>query len=179
MNTEQKRDLAKHVFKIAHLTGEFKLRSGITSNEYFDKYQFESNPELLVSIAIQLNHLINDIDFDYLAALEMGGIPIATAMAMLNKKSMVFVRKEAKEYGTAKLAEGPEINGKDLLIVEDVVTSGGQIIISANDLRQRGAKVSKAVCVIDREQGGREKLQAEGIELISLFTMSELKDAQN
>lgn len=176
MNELQKKDLAKHVFKIAHLTGEFKLRSGAVSNEYFDKYQFESNPELLMSIAIQLNHLVNDLDFDYLAALEMGGIPIATAMALINKKSMVFVRKEAKEYGTAKLAEGPEINGKELLVVEDVVTSGGQIILSTNDLRARGAKVSKAVCVIDREAGGKEKLAENGIELISLFTMSELKN---
>lgn len=177
MNEAQKKDLAKHVYDIAHLTGEFKLRSGVISNEYFDKYQFESNPELLVSIAIQLNHIINSLEYDYLAALEMGGIPIATAMAMMNKKSMVFVRKEAKEYGTAKLAEGPEIKNSNLLIVEDVVTSGGQIIISANDLRERGATITDAVCVIDREAGGREKLAEAGITLHSLFTMSELKDA--
>lgn len=177
MNELQKKDLAKHVFNIAHITGEFKLRSGVISNEYFDKYQFESNPELLASIAIQLNHLISGFDFDYLAALEMGGIPIATAMAMMNKKSMVFVRKEAKEYGTAKLAEGPLIAEQELLIVEDVVTSGGQIIISTKDLRDRGAIVNKAVCVIDREAGGREKLAEHGIELFSLFTMTELKNA--
>jgi len=177
MNEAQKKDLAKHVYDIAHLTGEFKLRSGVISNEYFDKYQFESNPELLVSIAIQLNHVVNSLEYDYLAALEMGGIPIATAMAMMNKKSMVFVRKEAKEYGTAKLAEGPEIKNTNLLIVEDVVTSGGQIIISANDLRERGATITDAVCVIDREAGGREKLAEAGITLHSLFTMSELKDA--
>ena len=177
MNEAQKKDLAKHVYDIAHLTGEFKLRSGVISNEYFDKYQFESNPELLVSIAIQLNHVVNSLEYDYLAGLEMGGIPIATAMAMMNKKSMVFVRKEAKEYGTAKLAEGPEIKNTNLLIVEDVVTSGGQIIISANDLRERGATINDAVCVIDREAGGREKLAEAGITLHSLFTMSELKDA--
>lgn len=177
MNEAQKNDLAKHVFNIAHLTGEFKLRSGVISNEYFDKYQFESNPELLVSIAIQLNHLINTLDFDYLAPLEMGGIPIATAMAMLNKKSMVFVRKEAKEYGTAKLAEGPEIKDTTLLIVEDVVTSGGQIILSANDLRERGAKITDAICVIDREAGGKEKLAEVGIKLHALFTMTDLKNS--
>jgi orotate phosphoribosyltransferase len=177
MNELQKKDLAKHVFNIAHITGEFKLRSGVISNEYFDKYQFESNPELLASIAIQLNHLVNGLDYDYLAPLEMGGIPIATAMAMMNKKSMVFVRKEAKKYGTAKLAEGPVISEQELLIVEDVVTSGGQIIISAKDLRERGAIVRKAVCVIDREAGGREKLAEVGIELISLFTMTELKNS--
>lgn len=177
MSNSPKNDLAKHVYNVSHLTGEFKLRSGIISNEYFDKYQFESNSELLISIAIQLNRLASLIKFDYMAALEMGGIPVATAMSMLNKKSMVFVRKEAKQYGTAKLAEGPDINGKTLLIIEDVVTSGGQIIISANELRERGATINDAICVIDRESGGREKLAEAGIKLHSLFTMSELKDA--
>ena len=177
MKNSQKKDLAKHVFNISHITGEFKLRSGVISNEYFDKYQFESNSELLISIAIQLNRFASILQFDYLAALEMGGIPIATAMSMLNKKSMVFVRKEAKQYGTAKLAEGPDINGKSLLIIEDVVTSGGQIILSANDLRERGAVITDAICVIDRESGGKEKLAEVGIKLHSLFTMTELKDA--
>lgn len=177
MSNSQKNDLAKHVFNISHITGEFKLRSGVISNEYFDKYQFESNSELLISIAIQLNRFASILQFDYLAALEMGGIPIATAMSMLNKKSMVFVRKEAKQYGTAKLAEGPDINGKSLLIIEDVVTSGGQIILSANDLRERGAVITDAICVIDRESGGKEKLAEVGIKLHSLFTMSELKEA--
>ena len=177
MSNSQKKELAKHVFNISHITAEFKLTSGVISNEYFDKYQFESNSELLISIAIQLNRFASILQFDYLAALEMGGIPIATAMSMLNKKSMVFVRKEAKQYGTAKLAEGPDINGKSLLIIEDVVTSGGQIILSANDLRERGAVITDAICVIDRESGGKEKLAEVGIKLHSLFTMTELKDA--
>ncbi len=112
---------------------------------------------------------------DYLAGLEMGGIPVATALGQVTSQPVLFVRKEAKAYGTAKLAEGPDFAGKHLLIVEDVVTSGGQINISTGQLRELGATITHALCVIDRESGGRENLAAEGIELISLFTMSDLK----
>ena len=89
----------------------------------------------------------------------------------------VFVRKEAKTYGTCQLAEGSEISGKRLCIVEDVVTSGGAILDAARELRARGAELGPVTCVIDRESGGREKLAVEGLELFALYTMSELKAA--
>ncbi len=167
-------ELAKQIYKVAHITGEFTLRSGIISNEYFDKYQFEVRPQLLISIAEHLGARL-PLGIDLLAGLEVGGIPIATAIGLARNLPMVFVRKEAKKYGTAKLVEGFDVSEKELLIVEDIITSGGQVILSAKDLRTMGAKITRAVCVIDREQGGREALAAEGIELISLFTMSELK----
>lgn len=110
-----------------------------------------------------------------LAGLEMGGIPIATLLSQKSKLPTLFIRKKAKEHGTCKLVEGGEVKNKRLLIIEDVVTSGGQIILSANDLRSLGAKVEHAICVIDRESGGKEKLAKEGIKLYSLFTISELK----
>jgi orotate phosphoribosyltransferase len=106
----------------------------------------------------------------------MGGIPIATAISLITGLSMVFVRKKAKDYGTRRIAEGMDIKNKELLVVEDVVTSGGQIILSVNELRQAGAIIKYAVCVIDREQGGKENLENAGIELIPLFTMSEIKN---
>lgn len=171
-----KTELAKQIYDSAYLTGEFLLRSGKISNEYFDKYQFEAVPTILNEVANHLAQVI-DFDFDYLAALEMGGIPIATALSMKINKPMIFVRKKAKEYGTQKFAEGPSIIDKKLLIVEDVVTSGGQIIISTNQLRGEGAIIEKAICVIDRESGGKESLQKEGIQLIPLFTMTELKQS--
>jgi orotate phosphoribosyltransferase len=169
-----KNELAQKIFEVSHLTGRFKLRSEIISNEYFDKYQFESRPELLSEISTHLISIIPN-DFDILAGLEVGGIPIATVMGISINKPIVFVRKEAKKYGTAKLVEGVEINNSKLLVIEDVVTSGGQIILSVEELRKLGAKIDKAICVIDREQGGKEALEKNGIELISLFTMSELK----
>jgi len=169
-----KNELSKRIFQVSHLIGEFKLRSGIISNEYFDKYQFESDIELLNEISKHLSEIIN-FDYDLLAGLEIGGIPIATALGLRTNKSIVFVRKKAKEYGTAKIIEGQDIKNKELLIVEDVVTSGGQILLSVEDLRKEGAIINKAVCIIDREQGGKEALKNTGITLLSLFTMSELK----
>ena len=115
-------------------------------------------------------------EYDLLAGLELGGVPIATSISLETGKPVVFVRKQAKEYGTCKFAEGMDVKGKKLLIVEDVVTSGGQVVISTNDLRQHGAIIEKAICVIDREAGGKEALAKIGIELTPLFTMTELKE---
>ncbi len=167
-------ELAKSIFDVAHITGEFRLRSGIVSNEYFDKYQFESRPNLLAAIARHIVPVLPS-DFTVLAGLEVGGIPIATSIGLLIEKPIVFVRKEAKKYGTAKLVEGAGVADERLLIIEDVVTSGGQIILSVKDLRALGADITHAMCVIDREQGGREALKEIGVELVPLFTMSELK----
>lgn len=101
-------------------------------------------------------------------------------MTMLSQRSgypSLFVRKKAKAYGTCKLAEGGDIAGKRLVIIEDVVTSGGQIGLSAQDLRALGATVTDVLCVIDREAGGQANLEAEGLKLHPLFTMSELQQA--
>lgn len=169
-----KSELAKEIYKSAHLKGEFLLRSGAISNEYFDKYQFEARPHILQAIAQHIVPII-PAGYDLMAALEMGGIPIGTAISLINGSNLVFVRKEAKKYGTNKLAEGFDVAGKKLVIIEDVVTSGGQIVISANELRELGATIETAICVIDRESGGKENLDKDGINLISLFTMSEIK----
>lgn len=169
-------ELASAIFQTAHITGEFLLRSGAVSHEYFDKYLFEARPELLRQIAKHLvPHVPNDVEV--LAGLEMGGIPIATALSLETGMIAAFVRKKAKEYGTRKLAEGADIAGKRVLVVEDVITSGGQVVISTNDLRARGAIVEDVVCVIDRESGGREALAAAGLQLHALFTMTELKSS--
>lgn len=165
--------LGQKIYQTAHLTGEFLLRSGAISNQYFDKYRFEAQPILLRQIAEALEPLVPD-EVDMLAGLEMGGIPIVTMLSQITGLPAVFVRKKAKEYGTRKLAEGNDIAGKKLLVVEDVVTSGGQVVLSTKDLRERGAIVTNAICVIDRESTGRANLAEIGVELAALFTMSEL-----
>lgn len=164
--------LAQRVYQAAHLTGEFTLRSGIVSNEYFDKYQFESDPVLLRDICTEMAKLVPE-DTDYLAGLEMGGIAIVTVLSQITGIPALFVRKEAKKYGTAKLAEGPDYQGKRLTIVEDVVTSGGQIVLSHQDLIEAGAICDQALCALDREQGGRDKLSEAGIHLHSVLTKSD------
>ena len=168
-------ELAARIFAASHLKGSFLLRSGQTSTEYFDKYQFESDPRLLVEIAKGLVPLIPSTT-DYLGALEMGGIPIATALSLQTGIPVVFVRKEAKEYGTCKFAEGPAIKGKNLTLIEDVITTGGQVVLSCQDLRSEGAIVDTVLCVIDRSQGQSEKMKEAGITHRALFTMAELKE---
>lgn len=168
-----KQQLAQEIYNVSHLTGEFKLRSGLVSNEYFDKYLFESNPTLLNEIATQLSKLIPE-GTEVLAGLEMGGIPIATALSLKTGIPVVFVRKEAKAYGTCKLAEGIDIQQKNVCIIEDVVTTGGQIILSAKDLIEVGANVKNVLCVIDRKQSGKENLAEAGLVLNSLLTIDDL-----
>jgi orotate phosphoribosyltransferase len=169
-------DLARAIFDAAHLTGHFTLRSGATSTQYFDKYLFESDPVLLRAIAEHLAPLVPS-GTEALAGLELGGVPLATALGQVTGLPVRFVRKEAKTYGTCNLAEGGPLDGMAVTVVEDVVTSGGQVITSCGDLRQRGADIRGVVCVIDREAGGPEALAAHDLTLSPLFRMAELTAA--
>ena len=166
--------LARRIYDTAHLTGHFRLRSGATSDEYFDKYLFESDPALLRAIAEAMAPLV-PAGVDALAGLELGGVPLATALSQVTGLPTRFVRKEAKAYGTCRLAEGGDVDGERLVVVEDVVTSGGQVVISCGDLRKRGADILRVLCVIDREAGGAGALRAEGLDLHALFTMTDLR----
>lgn len=169
-------ELASRIFRASHLTGEFRLRSGATAREYFDKYQFEAIPELLRAIATQLVPLV-PAGTQVLAGLELGGVAIATALSLTTGLPAAFVRKTAKTYGTCQLAEGASIAGRRVLVVEDVVTSGGQIVQSCAQLRALGADVAAALCVIDRETGGRQALARVDLTLNALFTKTELDRA--
>jgi orotate phosphoribosyltransferase len=168
--------LARSVYDVAHITGTFRLRSGVTSNEYFDKYLFEADPALLRDLATAMAPLVPE-GTDALAGLELGGVPLATMLSQVTGLPTRFVRKKAKEYGTEKLAEGGDIAGQRVCVVEDVVTSGGQVVESCDALRAEGAVITGVLCVIDREAGGSANLTAAGLPLTPLFTMSELKAA--
>lgn len=168
--------LARRIHERAHLTGSFVLRSGAASSEYFDKYLFESDLRLLHQIAQALVELLPE-QVEVLAGLELGGVPLATVCSQVSGLPTAFVRKQAKSYGTGRLAEGGPLAGRRLAVIEDVVTSGGQVIESCRKLRDEGAEIAAVLCVIDREAGGAENLVAEGLQLRSLFTMSGLQDA--
>lgn len=169
-------ELARRIHAVSHLTGQFTLRSGRTATEYFDKYRFEGDPVLLDDIAQRMAPLV-PFGTEVLAGLEMGGIPVVTALGRHTGLPCAFVRKQAKPYGTRRLAEGAELAGRSVLVVEDVVTSGGQIVQSTAELRALGAVVTEALCVVDREQGGTEALAAEGVTLLSLLTAGDLRAA--
>jgi orotate phosphoribosyltransferase len=173
--TPSRAELAKAIYDRAHLVGNFTLRSGRTSTEYFDKYLFEADPRLLRSIAEAMAPLVPD--GDALAGLELGGIPLVTMLSQITGLPALFVRKEAKNYGTCRLAEGGEVAGRRLVVIEDVITSGGQVVLSSADLRAAGAEVADVVCVIDREAGGAEALAAAGLRMTPLFTIGELQES--
>ena len=169
-----KESIAKQIYETAHITGTFTLRSGQVSHEYFDKYLFEAQPELLKQIAGVMCELIPE-GSEVLAGLEMGGIPIVTALSFNTGMPAAFVRKQAKEYGTCKLAEGADVNGKRVCVIEDVVTTGGQIIESVRELRARGAVIDTVLCAIQRNAAATDILAKEGLTLKPAFTMEYIK----
>lgn len=168
-----KQELCQQIYKISHLRGDFLLRSGLRSNEYFDKYRFESQPSLLAEIAKQMAPLIPK-DTEILAGLELGGVPVATALSLQTGLPVTFVRKKAKDYGTCRFAEGVDIRDRRLCVIEDVITTGGQVVQSTLDLRGAGALVTQVLCVIHRGQIPEPALQNIQLELKSLFTLEEL-----
>lgn len=173
-----KSQLAQAIYKASYLTGKFKLRSGQFSDEYFDKYRFEARPQLLKEIAFHLAPMISN-DCEVLAGLEMGGIPLATALSLETGLPAVFIRKKAKTYGTCKFAEGSEVKSKKVCLIEDVITTGGQVIQSAKDLKDEGAIIKQAICVIYRGEAPLQNLFPQDTHCQSLFTMSELKEHKN
>lgn len=169
-------ELGRRVHATAHLTGEFLLRSGQTTTEYFDKYRFEADPVLLDELAAAMVPLVPE-DTEVLAGLEMGGIPVVTALGRHTGLPCAFVRKQAKTYGTCRLAEGAETNGRQVTIVEDVVTTGGQIVLSTNELRALGATITTALCVINRNPTTPDPLTKAGLSLRPLLTPQHLNPA--
>lgn len=175
MSKVDKKKLAKEIGETCWITGEFKLRSGQISTDYFDKYRFEALPHLLAPVATLITEKIasHEDGFFALAGLELGGVPIATAVGLQNGMPTLFVRKKAKEYGTCQFAEGLDFKGKKLIIIEDVVTTGGQIIESAKMLRDAGAIVEHVICVCLRDLAGVDKLAAEGLTLDYVFSRAD------
>ncbi len=175
INDPDRRALVSQIAKIATLRGQFKLRSGITASTYFDKYLFEAQPHILNPLSAIMATLLPP-HTEVIAGLELGGIPLATAISLRTSLSSVFVRKQAKPYGTEKAVEGPSIKGKRVTIIEDVVTTGGAIIDAVAKLRSCGAEVDTVVCAIWRG-GDLTPLVDAGLELRWAIDRAELETA--
>ena len=169
--------LARDIDAHCRLTGEFTLRSGQVASEYFDKYHFETDPDLLARVAAAMVPLLPE-GTELLGGLEMGGIPIVTILSAQSRLPALFVRKEAKTYGTCKLAEGPDVSGRRVTLVEDVITTGGAVRNAAVALRQAGATVGTVVCAIDRSPGDDKPLADIGLEIRSVLTKADLDAAR-
>jgi orotate phosphoribosyltransferase len=168
--------LARDIDASCRLTGEFTLRSGQVASEYFDKYLFEADPGLLSRVAAGMAPLLPQ-DTELLGGLELGGVPIATMLSSRTGLPALFVRKKAKAYGTCKLAEGPDVAGRRVTLIEDVITTGGAVRDATRALRDAGATVEVVVCAIDRSPEGESPLADVGIEVRPVLTKAQLDTA--
>ncbi|MBE5477731.1 orotate phosphoribosyltransferase [Mycobacteroides abscessus] len=169
-------NLAVDVNAACRLSGQFQLRSGQLSNEYFDKYQFEADPSLLKRVSQAMVPLIPP-DTDLLGGLELGGVPIAVVLSQITGLPTVFVRKEAKKYGTCRLAEGGSVAGRTVTLIEDVITTGGAVRNAALALRGDNAAVSTVICAIDRRPEAGSALDDISMAVLAVMTKSELDAA--
>jgi orotate phosphoribosyltransferase len=168
-------DLGQRLLEASYLEGDFVLRSGRHSRFYLDKYLFETQPDLLRDIAKGLAEKLPAYrPFDLLAGPELDAVALVTAVALESGTPFVIVRKGAKGYGTDKAMEGKAEPGQRVVMVEDVVTSGGAALQAADKLREAGLEVSALLAVIDREEGGREQIEAAGLTFDPLFTVTSL-----
>ncbi len=162
-------ELAQKVKDIALLEGDFILSSGRRSNYYLDKYRFETRPDILSDVAEGLVEKIPP-ETDILAGPELGAIPLVTAVGLKTNIPFLLVRKKAKDYGTKKVVEGLYEKGQKVVLIEAVLTTGGQAITAAESLVEIGLVVLKIVCVIDREEGAREAVEQAGYVFDPLLT---------
>lgn len=165
--------LISRIRDAALLRGSFTLRSGRKSSYYLDKYLFETQPDILAALGHRLAGYA-DVSVDRVAGAELGGIPLVTATSMASGKPAVLIRNSKKGYGTAKQLEGKLEPGDRVLVVEDVVTTGGQIIEAAKVIREAGAVVVGVVAVIDRLEGGRQNIEDAGFVFHGLLTKADL-----
>ena len=178
--------LIEVVKKRSFSTGtETKLVSGRSTTFYFNMKPTMLDPEGGYLIATLILDALEGSDVDLIGGLEMGAVPLAAAVAAVSHTggkpvNAFFVRKQAKEHGTKSLIEGlpngESLNGKRVVVVEDVTTTGGSAIKAAEALRAEGAEVVGVVTVIDREEGAGEAFAAAGLTLTPILTLTDFKD---
>jgi len=160
----------------AYLEGDFVLRSGKRSSYYLDKYRFETRPELLEEIGARLSARIAEVEPDatLIAGPELGAVALAAAASMASRLPFLIVRGEAKSYGTGNRLEGAFEPGERVVLVEDVVTSGGAAADAVRAVRQAALECRTAICVIDRDEGGVDSLARLGVRLHPLFRAAQI-----
>ena len=156
--------------------GDFTLSSGRKSDYYIDMKKAITEPAILECVAHLITDKIKDMDIDKIAGPALGAVPIATATSLISKKPMLMIRKAKKSYGTNKQIEGELLDNDQVIIVEDVTTTGGSLIKSIDVIEENGGKIIEAFVIVDREEGAKETFEEKGIKFTPLLTISELKE---
>ncbi|MGH3050789.1 MAG: orotate phosphoribosyltransferase [Gaiellaceae bacterium] len=169
-------ELGAALREAAYLEGDFLLRSGRRSRYYLDKYRFETRPDLLGPLGDLIAQTVREHEpaATRLAGPELGAVALAAAASLASGLPFLIVRGKAKAYGTGNRLEGVFAEGERVCLVEDVVTSGGAAVEAVRALREAGLRVSNAVCVVDREEGGVDELARHAVRLRPLYIASEL-----
>ena len=169
-----KEQLAERIREVAYLEGEFTLRSGRKSSFYIDKYLFETQPDILAELGRRLAEHVTP-ETTLIAGAELGGVALAAAASIAAGLPFVIIRNAKKGYGTDKMHEGKLSPNDTVLLVEDIATTGGQVIEAAKTIAGIGAKVQCIVAVVDRGQGAAENIAAAGIAFKSLLNSKDLR----
>ncbi|AQL42836.1 orotate phosphoribosyltransferase [Halorientalis sp. IM1011] len=151
--------------------GEFELSHGGTSNYYVDKYVFETDPRCLELIA---EAFADRVDDSKLAGVALGAVPLVAVTSVETGQPYVIARKQAKEYGTGNRIEGELAEGEEVVVLEDIATTGQSAVDAVEALREAGAVVDRVLVVVDRQDGATENLADHDIELESLLTADDL-----
>jgi orotate phosphoribosyltransferase len=160
--------------------GPFKLASGAMSDYYLDMKPTTFSPEGLKLIAeIAFGMLRDEANLDSIGGLELGALPIISAVSMRSQADRpldgFIVRKEKKGHGTDKKIDGNFRPNTNVVLFEDVTTRGGSVMQAVNAVRTQGATVNKVITIVDRLEGAAENLKKEGIELVPIFTINDLR----
>ncbi len=152
---------------------QFTLASGKLSPIYVDCRSLISFPNVMDLIAIKAKEVVDEIgNVDVLAGGETAGIPYAAWIGAKLGMRMIYVRKEKKGYGAGRQTEGVLNSGDKVLLVEDLITDGGSKIVFVDGIRNAGGQIDNCIVVVDREQGGTQKLAELGVKLWSLTTLN-------
>ena len=154
--------------------GEFKLKSGILSPIYLDLRIIISYPDILKQIASTMMDLSQDLEFDCIAGIPYTALPIATAFSLATGRPMIYSRKERKKYGTGQMIEGVWQRGDHVLIIDDLITNGDSKLETFEVFLEAGLQVKDVIVLIDREQGGKQRLHEAGYNLLSAISIYEI-----
>lgn len=167
-------ELADRIRDASYLEGDFTLRSGRKSSFYVDKYLFETQPDILEELGKRLAAKATP-KTTLIAGAELGGVALAAAASMAAKLPFIIVRNAKKDYGTSKMFEGKIEAGAHVLLVEDIATTGGQVVEAAKVINEAGGTVERIVAVVDRGQGAAENISAAGFTFESLLNSTDLR----